>query len=87
MHTNKKIKGRHGNKKNSNKNKHTAYNVREQIQTRIHAPCSSLEYGWVIDSGTSAHMTPVRNDCKDIYPTIRQAYMTDGSSVVCRVTG
>ena len=40
VHTNKKIKGRHGNKKNPNKNKHTAYNVREQIQTRIHAPCT-----------------------------------------------
>jgi len=57
------------------------------MQTRIHAPVTNLEHGWIIDSGASTHMTPVKRDCKNIYTTLRQVYMADGSSVVCREAG
>ena len=53
----------------------------------MHAPCSDLQHGWVIDSGASSHMTPVRKDCKDIYSVFRHVYMADGSSVICKEAG
>ena len=61
-----------------------AYNVEHELLAKNHFPASDLEKGWVIDSGTSVHMTPFRRDCKDIQQTHRKIFLADGSTVTAK---
>ena len=55
-----------------------AFNVEHEILARNHLPISDLEKGWVIDSGTSAHMASFRKDCKNIQPAKKKISLADG---------
>ena len=46
-----------------------------------------LERGRVIDSGTSAHMTPFKKDCRNIQSTHRKNFLADGSILLCKEMG
>ena len=58
-----------------------------EINARTKVPATDLEKGWIIDCGTSSHMTPFKKDCNNIQPTYKIIYVSDGSSVLCKYMG
>ena len=89
-HTEEKSKPNHNkcqHKKWTMSTKCRALNVNDDMKYRCNVSYKDLEKGWIIDSGASAHMTPHRSDCRNIYPVLRQVYMADGSSIICKEAG
>ena len=55
----------HSNRRRNGRSHHSlktvhAYSVENELQAKNHLPTSNLEQGWVIDSGASTHMTPLK---------------------------
>ena len=53
------------------------------LQQKHLSSTTNLELGWVMDSGVSTHINPFRADCHNIIHTYIQAYLADGSSIIC----
>ena len=61
----------------------SALHTSDECMHRNILPASDLAKGWIIDSGASAHMTPLKQDCKNVQPTKRTIFLADGSTVLC----
>ena len=64
-----------------------ALNTSDDMKYKKYISYEDLEHGWIIDSGASAHMTPYKSDCERTYPVLRQVFMADGSSIICKEAG
>ena len=61
-------------------------NVEHELLARNHLPAHDLEKGWVIDSGSSTHMSPFRKDCRNIQITHKK-FSTNRSGIACEEMG
>ena len=62
-----------------------AFNVKHEIHSRNNLPATNIDD--IIYSGASAHMTPFKQDCKDIENTYRKIFLADESLVYCQQMG
>ena len=58
-----------------------ALSVEHELQSRDKFANSNLKKGWIIDSSSSTHMTPFKNDYKSISTTRRTIYLADNLSI------
>ena len=86
-HNRNRRKNRRKKKNNEDENTALALNISDDMKHRRHISYKDLENGWIIDSGASAHMTPYKSDCQTTYPVLRQVFMADGSSIICKLAG